>query len=424
MNIVDIINKKRLNQVLNYEELKYFIDGYLKEEIKDYQVSSLLMAICINGMNKDEIFNLTEIMMNSGNKIDLSFISGIKVDKHSTGGIGDKTTLIVGPIVASCGVNFTKMSGRGLGYTGGTIDKLESISGYKISLSKEEFIQQIKDINMAVISQTENIVPADKKIYALRDVTGTVESIPLIASSIMSKKLACGADKILIDVKYGVGALMKTKEDAVELAKLMVDIGKKFNKQTIALITNMNYPLGNFIGNGLEVKEAIDILQYKGNRVLKELCIVLSSYIVSMALNIDLKDAKDKVIDNLISGKSYKKMIEWIKYQGGSIDSINISENIIEVYSEKEGYINNIDALKIGKVSMKLGAGRHFKEDKIDYSVGIELTKNIGDYVKKGELLAKIYFNNNMVSKSEILDAFNIEEIKRNIDGLIYGMIK
>lgn len=424
MNIVELINKKRLKEKLSDEEIKFIIDGYVKDEIKDYQMSSLLMAICINGMSNEEIYSMTDAMLRSGNIIDLSFIGGIKVDKHSTGGIGDKTTLIVGPLVASCNIPFAKMSGRGLGYTGGTIDKLESISGFRTTLTDEEFKEQIKKINIGIISQTENIVPADKKIYALRDVTGTVESIPLIASSIMSKKLASGADKIVLDVKYGVGALMKNKEDAMELAKIMVSIGNKYNKQTIALITNMDYPLGNMVGNGLEVKEAIDILSYRGNKDLKELCIVIASYIVSMALNIDIKEARTMVINNLISGKALNKLKELISSQGGDINNINISNNIIEVRSEKSGYINNINALKIGEISNALGAGRLSKEYSIDHGVGIEIVKHVGDYVNVGDVIARLYVNKKIVNIEDVLNAFTIEDSLKQKEQLILGIMK
>lgn len=424
MNVIELINKKRLKQQLNQEEIQFIIDGYLKDDIKDYQISALLMAICINGMNEEEIFNLTESMLKSGEVIDLSFINGIKVDKHSTGGVGDKTTLIVGPMVASCDVPFVKMSGRGLGFTGGTIDKLESISGFKTNLSNEEFSNQLKKINICIISQTQNIVPADKKIYSLRDVTGTVESLPLIASSIMSKKLACGADKIVLDVKYGTGALMKNKEDAIELAKIMVKIGNKFNKQTIAIISNMNCPLGNMIGNGLEVKEAIDILNYRGNKDLKELCIVIASYIVSMSKNIDLKTARQLVVNNLINGSAYKKFEELVYNQGGDINNINISNKILEIRSDRTGYINNIDALKIGELTMELGAGRFVKNYGIDHGVGIELTKHVGELIKTGEVIAKLYIGNKLISVEELLSAFTIERELKQIEPLVLGIMR
>ena len=424
MNIIEIITKKKNNEILSYEEIKYVISSYMNGTIKDYQMSSLLMAICINGMNIQEIYNLVDSMIRSGNIINLSGINGIKVDKHSTGGIGDKTTLIIGPMVASCGVPFAKMSGRGLGYTGGTIDKLEAINGFKTNMSETEFKNQINDINIAIISQTENIVPADKKIYALRDVTGTTESIPLIASSIMSKKIASGSDKILLDVKYGRGALVKKKEDAIELAKLMVDIGNRYNKKTMAVITNMDIPLGNMIGNGLEIKEAIDILSYRGNKELKELCIVLASYMLSLSKNIEYKDARKIVFDNLINGNALKKFYEMVFKQGGNINNVAISKNVIEVKSNKTGYINDIDSLVLGKLSMSLGSGRKSIEEGIDHGVGIELVKTVGEFINKDETIAKLYIGNKTINIDELLGAYKIEDKLVDNSPLILGVIK
>lgn len=424
MNIIDIITKKKNNEVLTYDEIRYVIDNYMNDNIKDYQMSSFLMAVCINGMEKQEIYSLVDSMIKSGNIINLSGINGIKVDKHSTGGIGDKTTLIIGPMVASCGIPFAKMSGRGLGYTGGTIDKLESINGFKTYMNESEFKNQINEIGIAIISQTESVVPADKKIYSLRDVTGTTESIPLIAASIMSKKIASGADRIVLDVKFGIGALVKTKQEAIELAKLMVDIGNRYNKKTIALITNMNVPLGNTIGNGLEVKEAIDILSYRGNKDLKELCIVLSSYMVSLAKNIDYKDARKLVIDNLINGKALSKFKEFVFKQGGDINNILISKNVVDVRSNKDGYINDINSLIIGKISMNLGSGRLSKEDGINHGVGIELLKTVGDYVKKDEIIAKIYIDKKLIDINELLTAYTIEDELKEKEPLMLGVIK
>jgi pyrimidine-nucleoside phosphorylase len=393
-------------------------------EIKDYQMSSLLMTICFNGMNMEEIYFLVDAMVKSGNVINLSSINGIKVDKHSTGGIGDKTTLIVGPLVASCGVPFVKMSGRGLGYTGGTIDKLEAISGFRTNLSEEEFVRQINEINLSIISQTENIAPADKKIYALRDVTGTTNSIPLIASSIMSKKIASGADKIVLDVKYGIGALVKDKEAAIELAKIMVKIGNRYNKKTIAILSNMDNPLGNMIGNGLEVKEAIDILSYRGNKELKELCLVLAAYMVSLSKNIDYKEARDMVVNNLINGKALNKFKDMILKQGGIIDNIKISNNLIEVKSNKNGYINGINALSIGKLVMNLGAGRLSKEQGINHGVGIELVKNVGDNVKVGDVIAKVYYENKTINVNDVIESFKIEDNLVNKEYIVLGVIQ
>lgn len=424
MNIVEIINKKKNNEVLSNEEINYVINGFMNGEIKDYQMSSFLMTICFNGMNMEEIYFLVDAMVKSGNVINLSSINGIKVDKHSTGGIGDKTTLIVGPLVASCGVPFVKMSGRGLGYTGGTIDKLEAISGFRTNLSEEEFVRQINEINLSIISQTENIAPADKKIYALRDVTGTTNSIPLIASSIMSKKIASGADKIVLDVKYGIGALVKDKEAAIELAKIMVKIGNRYNKKTIAILSNMDNPLGNMIGNGLEVKEAIDILSYRGNKELKELCLVLAAYMVSLSKNIDYKEARDMVVNNLINGKALNKFKDMILKQGGNIDNIKISNNLIEVKSNKNGYINGINALSIGKLVMNLGAGRLSKEQGINHGVGIELVKNVGDNVKVGDVIARVYYENKTINLNDVIESFKIEDNLVNKEYIVLGVIQ
>jgi len=403
MNIIDIINKKRVGEALSYEELEYAFMGYLNEKIEAYQISSLLMAICINGMTDEEVINLTKIFINSGETLDLSSIKGVKVDKHSTGGIGDKTTLVIAPIVASTGVYMAKMSGRGLGYTGGTIDKLESISGFKTGLSKEEFMDELKSIGMVVSSQTGDLAPLDKKIYALRDVTGTVESYPLIASSIMSKKIASGANKILIDLKLGSGALIHTKEDAKKLADIMIRIGNSFNRETRVVITDMNTPLGNNIGNSLEVIEAIDVLKGNIDNDLGKLCIELSSHLISMGKDISLDDARIEVIESINSGKAYNKFLEFVKYQNGDIDSLKVSSEKIEIKSIIDGKIEQIDAKIIGEVSMKLGAGRVTKEDDIDHTVGIVLNKKIGDTVNCGDVLCTLYVN-------KIKEEFNIRE--------------
>ena len=403
MNIIDIINKKRTNQELSFEELEYAFMGYLNEQVESYQMSSLLMAICLNGMTDDEIINLTKIFINSGEILDLSMIEGIKVDKHSTGGIGDKTTLIIAPIVASLGVYIAKMSGRGLGYTGGTIDKLESIPGFKTELSKEEFIDELKTIGMVISSQTSNLTPLDKKIYALRDVTGTVESYPLIASSIMSKKIASGADKILIDLKVGTGALIHNKEEANKLATIMKKIGNSFNKETRILITDMNTPLGRNIGNSLEVLEAIDVLKGNIDNKLGTLCIEIASNLISMSKNISIEESIKEVVNAISSGKAYKKFLEFVSMQQGNIDLLKVSDKKLEVYSDKSGTISKIDARIIGEVSMKLGAGRMTKDDSIDHSVGIVLNKVIGDKVVKGDVLCTLYIN-------KIENEFNIKE--------------
>ncbi len=394
MNIVDIINKKRLNQELSYEEMDYAFNGYLNNIVKDYQMSSLLMAICINGMNDNEIFNLCDIFIKSGDVLDLSSIKGVKVDKHSTGGVGDKVTLIVGPIVASLGIPVAKMSGRGLGHTGGTIDKLESIKGFNVNLTEEEFIKQVNDIGIAVISQTKNLCPLDKVIYALRDVTGTVASIPLIATSIMSKKIAGGADKILLDVKVGNGALMKTMEEAKALADIMERIGKKYNRDVICEITDMNIPLGDNIGNSLEVIEAMDVLTGKKQGRIKDLCVDVASQMVHMATNEEYESCKKKVLEVIDNGKAYQKFLEFVKAQGGDITSLKVSDKTIEIRSNKEGTLKTIYALPLGELSVSLGAGRRSKEDAIDYTVGIVINKEVGDIIKKNDLLATLYVNN------------------------------
>lgn len=407
--IVDIINKKRLGLELSYSELDFFFNGYLKGKVKDYQMSSLLMAICINGMTDEEIFALTKIFIDSGDVLDFSEIPGIKVDKHSTGGVGDKTTLIIAPIVASLGIPVVKMSGRGLGYTGGTIDKLESIKGFNIALSDNQVFNQVKKIGVVVTGQTADLAPMDKAIYALRDVTGTVSSIPLIASSIMSKKIAAGADKILIDIKVGNGALLQKKSDANKLSDLMKKIGKFYNREVRTIISDMNVPLGHAIGNSIEVMEAIKVLKgEETNNNLVDLCIELATEMVSMGKNIDRAIAYDEVGDSIKSGKAYNKFLELVKSQGGKIDSLRLSDDSIQIIATDAGIVKKIDALELGKLSVKLGAGRINKEDKIDYNVGIYLNKLVGDTVKKGDILATVYVNKN-VKLDEFDEIFTIK---------------
>ncbi len=392
--IVDIINKKRLGKELSYSEIDKFFNAYLDGDIKDYQMSALLMAICINGMTDEEVFALTKVFIDSGDVLDFSGIIDNMVDKHSTGGIGDKTTLVIAPIVAACGVPVVKMSGRGLGYTGGTIDKLESIGGFKTNLTDEQIIKQVKDIGVVITSQTANLTPMDKAIYALRDVTGTVSSIPLIASSIMSKKIAGGADKILIDIKVGNGALLNTKKDAKELSRLMREIGKIYQKEVVTIISDMNTPLGYSIGNSLEVLEAIDIL--KGKEIdsnLYDLCISLASSMVSLSKGIDKAAAAKEVFEALNKGRAYQKFLELVKYQKGDLKKCTVSEKVKYIKSPKDGFIDSINALELGKLSVALGAGRVSKEDKIDFEVGIKLKKLVGDEVKKGEVLATVYYH-------------------------------
>ena len=424
MNIVEIINKKRLKKHLTREEIEFVINGYIKEEIKDYQMSSLLMAICLNGMNKEETAILTEVMYKSGDVIDLSNLRGHKIDKHSTGGVGDKTTLIVLPLVASCGVIAPKMSGRGLGFTGGTIDKLESIPGFNTSIKIDDFIKQVNNIGLALASQTGNLVPADKKIYALRDVTGTVESIPLIASSIMSKKLASGADTIVIDLKVGNGALMKDLESARKLANAMVSIGKAHKRNVICVLTDMNQPLGNAIGNALEVKEAMDCLLNKGPDDITNLSIVLSSVMVSYGLQIDFKRANKMVLENLRNGSAYKKFEQLVQAQGGDLLNIKVADTVVSVKSKETGFISHIETDALGEIVRKLGGGRYKKEDNIDHSVGIVLSKKIGDYVMEDEEILKIYASDKNVVIDEVLDCFKIEMLNKNHNNLIIEMIR
>ena len=396
MNTIEIINKKRVRGELSKEELDFIFNGYLNGTVKDYQMSSLLMAICINGMNDREVFDLVDIFIKSGDVLDLSMLPGIKIDKHSTGGVGDKVSMIIGPIVASLGVMVPKMSGRGLGHTGGTIDKLESIKGFNVNLTEEEFINQVKNIGLAITGQTKNLCPLDKVIYALRDVTGTVSSIPLIAISIMSKKIAGGADKILLDVKVGDGALMKTMDDASKLANLMERIGRAYGKEVVCELSDMNTPLGDNIGNALEVMEAMDVLKGKtGN--LRELCIEVSSKMVNMAKGVNIEEAKKMVIQAIDSGEAYNKFLEFVKAQGGDINSLHISDKTIDVKSTKEGILTRIKALALGELSVSLGAGRLSKEDPIDHSVGIVLKKHIGDHVNLNDTLCTLYVNKDVV---------------------------
>ena len=395
--IVDIINKKRLGQELSYKELDDFFNGYLEGSIKDYQMSALLMAICINGMTDEEVYALTKIFVDSGDVLEFKDFMGVKVDKHSTGGIGDKTTMIIGPIVAACGVPVVKMSGRGLGYTGGTIDKLESIPGFRIDLDDEELIKQVQDIGIVITGQTKDLAPMDKVIYALRDVTGTVSSIPLIASSIMSKKIAGGADKILVDIKVGKGALLGTKEEANELGRLMKEIGKIYNREVRIIISDMNVPLGRCIGNGIEVLEAVSVLQNKEkDNNLYDLCIELSSEMVSMGKEIPKEEAKNLVLNALNTGDAYAKFLQLVESQRGNVEKVKICDHKKYIKAKKRGTITDINALELGKLSVSLGAGRKSKEDKIDYTVGIKLNKLVGDEVKKGDILAYIYTNNSI----------------------------
>ena len=433
MRMYDIIYKKRMGNELARDEIKFAVNGYVNGEIPDYQMSALLMAICFQGMTGSETFNLTELMMKSGDIVDLSSIDGITVDKHSTGGVGDKTTLIVAPIVASLGAKVAKMSGRGLGFTGGTVDKLESIPDYRTSLSPTEFLDNVRKCGIAVTGQSGNLAPADKKLYALRDVTATVDSIPLIASSIMSKKLASGADTIVLDVKTGNGAFMKTLDGSYALARAMVDIGKSFNKNMRALITDMSAPLGMNIGNSLEVKEAVEVLSGKGDPDLYEICIALSASIISAAFKLEYTEAELRCKNAISNGSAILKMKEWISMQGGDVTYIDNPERLytspikVDYLSKTEGYVSEINAESVGIGSMLLGAGRKTKDDVIDLGAGIVLKSKIGQYVKKGQALATMYTSNkDLVSQCEkMLDsAFLIVDTKPQPTKLIHAIIE
>jgi len=397
MLALDLIIKKRNGGKLTKEEIEYFVDRYTKGEIPDYQASAFLMAVFFNGMDTDETLWLTEAMLHSGDIVDLSCIPGVKVDKHSTGGVGDKTTLVIAPVVASYGVPVAKMSGRGLGHTGGTIDKLESIPGFRTSLSREEFVANVKEIGIAVAGQTDNLVPADKKLYALRDVTGTVENISLIAASIMSKKLASGSDAIVLDVKVGSGAFMKTIAEAEKLAGLMVDIGRGAGKKTVALITDMDRPLGNKIGNAMEVCEAVDILSGKGPCDLKEVCVELAANMLFVAGKGDIEYCRSLAAEAIEKRTALNKLTEMVIRQGGDPKVIEDTSKLpkarykAEWKAETAGYIEKMHAEKLGYASLILGAGRKSKEDIIDHSAGIELLKKPADKVEQGETLAILH---------------------------------
>ena len=391
--IIDIINKKANKYELTKEELETIFIGYLKDEVKDYQMSAFLMAICLNDMSDSEVFALTDIFIKSGDILNLSFIEKIKVDKHSTGGVGDKTTLIVAPLVASLDVPVIKMSGRGLGYTGGTIDKLESIKGFNVNLTEKEIEKQASDIGLVITSQTKDLTPLDKKVYALRDVTATTNSIPLIASSIMSKKIAGGADKIVIDIKVGNGALIKTEEDAKRLESLLIKIGSYYQKEVKTIISDMNIPLGHNIGNKLEVLEAIEVLEGKEKGKLYDLSIELATKMVSLGKEITEKDAKKEVIENLENGKALNKFKEFVNYQHGNLSDLSIDAKVYNIKANKDGILKNINALNIAKLCEYLGAGRKSKEDEIDYNAGVIIKKEIGEEVKEGDILASLYTN-------------------------------
>lgn len=433
MRMVDLIDKKRHHVELTKQEIEWIIEGYTNKEIPDYQMSAFLMAVMFNGMTKAERLSLTQAMVATGDVVDLSAIEGIKVDKHSTGGVGDKTSLILGPLVASAGVPVAKMSGRGLGHTGGTLDKLESISGMRIELDMEDFINQVNDIKISIIGQTGNLAPADKYLYALRDVTGTVESIPLIASSIMSKKIAAGADAIVLDVKFGAGAFMKTLDEARELAQAMVEIGQDAHRKTVAFLTDMNQPLGHAIGNALEVKEAIETLKGQGPKDLEELVLQLGAHMVVLAKKADSQEEAYQMLkDNLHNGRALDKFKEFIGAQGGDVSQIEnpsqlpSAEMIVPVTSSDRGYVKQIDALSIGIAAMKLGAGRATKEDIIDMGVGVVLNKKVGEIVEVGDVLAYIHSNRHDYQEvlEYIMQAYEITDEEVHSPTLIYDVIK
>ncbi|MCI8669887.1 MAG: pyrimidine-nucleoside phosphorylase [Lachnospiraceae bacterium] len=400
MRMYDIIMKKRNGHELSEEEISFAVQGFTDGSIPDYQISALMMAVYFQGMNEKETIALTMAMAHSGDLLDLSAVEGIKVDKHSTGGVGDKTSLVVGPMVAALGVPVAKMSGRGLGHTGGTIDKLESISGFQTTLSTENFIENVNKIHMSIVGQTANLAPADKKLYALRDVTATVDNLSLIASSIMSKKIASGADAIVLDVKTGSGAFMKTEKDAIDLAREMVKIGTGAGKDTIAVVSNMDQPLGNMVGNALEVKEAVETLNGNGPEDLMELSYVLGAYMLIAAGKADsLEEGMEKLRETIENKSALNKFREFIEAQGGdgavveNTDLLPKASIVMDIISEEAGFIKRIDTSEIGMVSLILGGGRETKDSEIDLSVGIELKKKIGDRIEKEEVIATIYAN-------------------------------
>ncbi|MDD3706435.1 MAG: pyrimidine-nucleoside phosphorylase [Clostridiaceae bacterium] len=433
MRMYDIILKKRNGEELTKEEIQFFINGYTEGTIPDYQASALLMAIYFKGMSKSETAELTMAMVNSGETVDLTAIKGVKVDKHSTGGVGDKISLIVIPLVASLGIPVAKMSGRGLGHTGGTIDKLESIPGFRTELTGDEFIDNVNNYKMAISGQSGNLVPADKKLYALRDVTATIDSIPLIASSIMSKKIASGADCIVLDVKVGSGAFMKSVEEAYLLAETMVEIGKSLNRKTIAVVTDMSQPLGHEVGNSNEIIEAIEVLKGKGSKDETQVALTIASYMAVLGGAFeDFEKAQAALEEVIRSGKAIDKLKLLIQIQGGNPDVVDKIEILpqakyhIEVRSKKGGYVNSIDAESIGISAMLLGAGRRTKEDRIDFSAGISMKKKVGDKSNPGDILCVLHTNLQNTGEAEriALAAYNIGNSRVKVNKYIYGIIQ
>lgn len=425
MRITELIEKKKRGLELTEDEIIETVKGYTNGTIEDYHMSALAMAICFQGMTDAETAALTFAMANSGDMIDLSIFGDLTADKHSTGGVGDKTSLIIGPIVATLGAKVAKMSGRGLGHTGGTIDKLESIKGYRTALDNEEFISIVRETGIALCSANKNLAPADKKLYALRDVTATVDSIPLIASSVMSKKIASGAKNIVLDVKCGSGAFMKDLDSARQLAERMVSIGKKCKRNICAIITDMNTPLGYAIGNSIEVKEAISVLKNRGPADLYDICVILSAELLSLVFGGDWTDAVKKVIAD---GSAYNTFVKWIEAQSGDLSSIeSTSTSSFEVYSRHSGYISSMDSQLIGEAAMTAGAGRLKVTDVIDHSAGILLAKKNGDYVSKGELIATIYSSDKVKASSAeriLLSAYKCSDTPIEVSDLILGIIK
>lgn len=435
MRAVDLIRKKREGRELTGDEIAFLINGYSQGDIPDYQMSAWAMAVFYQGMSARETADLTMAMAHSGDMIDLSSIHGIKVDKHSTGGVGDKTTVVLAPLVAAAGVPVAKMSGRGLGHTGGTIDKLEAISGFSVEIGKEDFFRQVNDIGLAVVGQSGNMTPADKKLYALRDVTATVDSIPLIASSVMSKKIAAGADAIVLDVKTGSGAFMKTLEDSIRLAKAMVDIGTQVGRRTVAVISDMDQPLGHAIGNAMEIREAIWTLRGEGPADLEEVCLILASHMLMLGGKAETEEeASALLMEQLDSGRALEKLKELVAAQGGDIAQIDRpellpkAELVVEVQAEAEGYIESIQAEEIGIAAMLLGAGRATKASVIDLAAGVELRKKIGDPVKLGETLATLHFNPPYQSGQDeaarrVLQAYGISGSKVPRRPLVFALV-
>ena len=417
MRAVDLIQKKRDGQELTTAEIKWLVEGYVAGTVPDYQMSAFAMAVYFKGMTTREISDLTMNMVKTGQEFDLSAIEGVKVDKHSTGGVGDKVTLILAPLVASFGVPVAKMSGRGLGHTGGTLDKLEAIKGYQVERSQEDFIKQVQDIGVSVIGQSDQLVKADKLLYALRDVTATVDTIPLIASSVMSKKIAAGADAILLDVTVGEGAFMKTVDEARELAQTMVDLGKAVGRKTVAVITDMSQPLGRAIGNRLEILEALDILQGKGREDITNFICELAQIMLRLA---DVEKTVEEVRQHLENGKALSKFEEMVLAQGGDLEDlyrpVNVA-NVVDIVAKEDGVISALPAMEFGLFAMRLGAGRAVKSDALDYETGIVFEKKVGDPVKKGEIVAKVY-TNGKISPELVTDFQKYVKINDRVEGL------